>query len=282
MGSVFMGAELQMKRQEFRQYKAKSSRTAQQEYEELKTRTIAALDKLGHQKFSAESGGYSLENWTRGVNLLLDEFEKKVGSTNLPPEYAEKRRKMNDCLSKPVDVSLIDEKMSELRQAQAEVLRRIDEGREQASSRIEGLQSELAKCSADLMEEKRRLSSAAARQQTAPFLKRLFGGNSKSAAEASEDKARELESKLNTLTGEILEQQKSLELIDQHPQGSSWAEEWGKLESIRPRLKQLEDEKLERVQLVREREEFTKSIANTISGLSSGRGTTEGGATPSG
>jgi hypothetical protein len=282
MESVFSGAEVQVRKQEFRQYRAKSSKTTRQEYEELKARTIAALDKLGHQKFSAESGGYSLENWTRGVNLLLDEFEKKVGSTNLPPEYAEKRREMNNCLSKPVDVSSIDQKMSELRKAEAEVSHRIDEARGQASSRIEGLQSELARCSADLAEEKRRLPSTAARQRSAPFLRRLFGGNSKSAAEVSEDKVKELELKLNTLTNEILEQQKSLKLIDQHPRGSPWAEEWAKLESIRPRLKQLEDEKLERMQLVREREEFTKSIASTISGVSSGKGMLEGGAAPSG
>jgi hypothetical protein len=271
-----------MKRQQFRQYRAESSRTTQQEYEELKARTIVALEKLGHQKFSAESGGYSLQNWTRGVNLLLDEFEKKVGPKNLPPEYAEKRRKMNDCLSKPVDVSSIDEKMSELRQAEAEVSRRIDEAKEQVSFRIQELQTELTKCSADLMEEKRRLLGAAARQRSVPLFNRLFGGNSKSAADVSEDKVRELESKFNKLNDEILEQQKSLRLIEQHPQGSPWAEEWRKLESVRPRLKQLGDEKLERVQFVREREEFTRSIAGTISGVSSGKSMTEEGAAPSG
>jgi uncharacterized protein YukE len=254
-----------MKKQEFRQYKTRSSRTARQEYEELKTRTIAALDKLGHQKFSAESGGYSLENWTKGVNLLLDEFEKKVGATKLPPEYAEKRREMNDLLSKPVDVSSIDEKISELEEAEAEASRKIDEARTLTSSRIEGLQSELATCSADLEEEKGRLSDAAAGQRSESFFRRLFGGDSKSTANASEEKVKELESKLSTLTNEILEQQKSLRSIDQRSSESPCAEEWEKLESLRVRLEQMEGEKLDREQLVREREEITASIADAIS-----------------
>jgi SMC interacting uncharacterized protein involved in chromosome segregation len=270
-----------MKKQEFRQYKTRSSRTALQEYEELKTRTIAALGKLGHQKFSAESGGYSLENWMKGVNLLLDEFEEKVGAVKLPPEYAEKRREMKDLLSKPVDVSSINEKILELGQAESEVSRRIDEAREQTSSKIEGLQSELAKCSADLEEEKRRLSDAAAGRRSEPFFGRLFGRNSKSVANASEDKVRELESKLSTLTSEILVQQKSVRSIDQRSSESPWAEEWKKLESLQVRLEQLEDEKLEREQLIREREEITASIASTISRISPGEGQAHGETAPS-
>lgn len=254
-----------MKKQEFRQYKTRSSRTARQEYEELKTRTIAALDKLGHQKFSAESGGYSLENWTKGVNLLLDEFEEKVGATKLPPEYAEKRREMNDLLSRPVDLSSINEKISELGEAEAEVSRKIDEARTLTSSRIEGLQSELATCSADLEEEKRRLSGVAAVQRSRPFFGRLFSGNSKSTANASEEKVKELESKLSTLTDEILERQKSLKSIDQRSPESPCAEEWEKLELLQAGLERLKDEKLDREQLVREREEITASIANAIS-----------------
>ena len=64
------------------------------DYNQLKTRTIIALDKLGHQKFSSEPGGYSLENWMKGVNLLLDDFEEKMGAARLPSAYAERRREL--------------------------------------------------------------------------------------------------------------------------------------------------------------------------------------------
>jgi hypothetical protein len=272
---------MQMKKQEFRQYKTRSSRTARQEYEELKTRTIAALDKLGHQKFSAESGGYSLENWMKGVNLLLDEFEEKVGATRLPPEYTDERRKMNHLLSRPVDVSSINEKISELGEAEAEVSGKIGEARALNSSRIEGLQSELDTCSADLEEEKRRLAGLAAGQRSRPFFGRLFGGNSKSTTNASEEKVKELESKLSTLTNEILEQQKSLKSIDQRSPESPCAEEWEKLELLQARLVQLQDDKRDREQLVREREKITASIANAISKIPPSEDGT-GEATPSG
>jgi uncharacterized protein with von Willebrand factor type A (vWA) domain len=271
-----------MKKQEYHQRKVRFFETTQLDNEELKTRTIIALDKLGHQKFSTESGGYSLENWIRGVSLLLDEFEKKVGAAKLPSEYAEKRRELTDCLSKPVDLSLIDDNMSELKQNEMEVVRRFDEARERTASRIDELQNELVRCTAELEEEKRRLSSEAAEQHSRSFLRRLFGGNSTSPASISEDKTKELESRLRTLPSEILEQKKSRKSIDQRSSESPWAEEWRKLESLQVRLKELENERSKKIQLVREREEITASIASIISRISLGEDKTEGDAVSSG
>lgn len=259
-----------MKKLAFHPHKIRFPETTQLDHDELKTRTIIALDKLGHQKFSTESGGYSLENWVGGMNLLLDEFEEKIGTAKLPLEFAEKRRELTDCLFKPVDLSSIDRSISELRQNEAGVVRKIDEARERTAFRIDELQNELARCSAELKEEKRRLSGATIEQHSGSLFKRLFGGNSNSSADASEDKANELESRVRTLSSGILEQRKSLRSIEQHSSKSQWAEEWKKLESLQVRLKELENERLERIQLVREREEIAASIASMISKISPG------------
>lgn len=246
------------------------------DYNQLKARTIIALNKLGHQKFSADSGGYSLETWMRGVNLLLDEFEEKVDAGKLPPEYTQERRELTDRVLKPVDLSSIDKSLSELKQSEEEVMRKLEEARTGTASRIHELKNELAKCSAELEEEKGRLSSLTAEQHSKSFFKRLFGRNSTALVKASEGKVTELESRLRTLPGEIQEQQKSLRSVDDRSSESQWAEEWRVLESLQVKLKELGNERLEKIQLVREREEITTSIVNTISGITLDEDNTEG------
>jgi hypothetical protein len=265
-----------MKKQEFHRRKIRFSERPKLDYEQIKARTIIALDKLGHQKFSAEPGGYSLENWMKGMNLLLDEFEEKMGAAKLPSEYAEKRRELTDCMSKPVDLSSIDNSMAELRQNEEEVVRRFDEARAQAAAKVDELRDEQARFSAELVEEKERLSAAAAEQRSGSFFRRLFGRRSTPPADASEGKVEELESRLRALPDEILEQQRTVKSIDQRSSESPWAEDWKKLESLQVRLKELENERLEKVQLVREREATTASIASAISRISPGEDRTEG------
>ncbi|HUI24294.1 MAG TPA: hypothetical protein VLY82_07895, partial [Nitrososphaerales archaeon] len=75
----------------------------------------------------------------------------------------------------------------------------------------------------------------------------------------------ELESKLASLPNELLEQQKQLKMIDLRSPESRFAEEWNRLDSMQTRLKELEQERLDRVQLVKERAEATGLIASAIS-----------------
>ena len=254
-----------MKKQDIHHRKVRFSEATPIDNDQLRTRTIFALNKLGHQKFSSEPGGYSLENWIRGLNLLLDDFEEKIGAAKLPPDYANRRRELTNWLSKPVDLSSIDKGISELRQSEEEILRKLDEARTQNSSRIDELRAEMARRSAELEEEKRRVSSIATEQRSDSIFKRLFGGNSKPPVDASENRVEEMESRLRVLANEILEEQKSLKSIEEHSSLSPLAEEWGRLESLQARRRELENERLEKVQLVREREELTASIAETIS-----------------
>lgn len=116
-------------------------------------------------------------------------------------------------------------------------------------------------------EEKKRLSSAVVEQDHRSLLGRLFGGSSSPTVAASEGKVEEMESRIRIIHDGVLEQQKHMTCID-HYSEPPWDEECAKLESLRVRLKELEDERLAKVQHAREREETTASIASTISGIS--------------
>jgi len=254
-----------MKHQSFHQRKIRIPETPKLDYDQLKSRTIIALNRLGQQKFSTEPGGYSLENWIRGVNILLDEFEEKMGAGKLSPDYLGKRRELKDLFSRPISTSSIDRGISDLIRSTADVEGRITEGRARLVSRVAELKSEQGRCSAELVREQEMIPGLATDQSSGSFLKRLFNGNSKTPVKDSGTKVKELESRLDVLSNEILGQQKLLKLVDQHSPESPFAEEWKALGSLQTRLEALESERLGMVQLVKEREEITSSIADTIS-----------------
>lgn len=256
-----------MKNQSFHQRKIRLPETSELDYDQLKSRTVIALDKLGHQKFSTEPGGYSLENWIKGVNVLLDEFEEKMGEGRLSPDYISKRHELNDRTSEPVSTSTIDESISDLTRNLAEVRGRIDAGREQLVSKLVDLKNERDKCSTELAQEQKRISDLATNQKPDSFFKRVFGGGSKASTKDPETNVRELESRIGALSDEILGQQGLIRLFDQHSPESPFAEDWKTVESLQTRLEALGSERVEKVQLVKERDEITASIAETISGL---------------
>jgi len=151
-------------------HKIRYSEPTKLDDEQLKSRTITALDRLGHQRFTLEPGGYSLENWIKGVNLLLDDFEEKVGVDKLSPEYVERRRELSDCLCTPINVSEIDTDIDSARSEEDETLRKLDGTKIQFASRINELQDELARRSAELEAKKKELpSNETARRQSEAF-----------------------------------------------------------------------------------------------------------------
>ena len=256
-----------MKDQALRKYRESLAETAEGDMEQLKERTAIALNKLGHQKFLDEPGSYSLENWMKGVKILLDDFEEKMGTKRLTAEYLEKRRELTERLSMPVDVSAIEKDTQELKQSEEELVRRFAEERARTASKIGELEGELARKSTELEKEKKRLSSAIVVQNHRSSLSRLFRGRSAPAVVVSEDRVEELESKIRELHDEAVEQQRRLRSIDLHA-GPPWAGEWARLESMRAKMKELNDERLAKVQHVMDREETTTSIANAISEIS--------------
>ena len=273
-----------MKNQSFHPRKIRIQDTQRPSFEELKARTINALNKLGQQKFSAEPGGYSLDNWIRGVNILLDEFEKEAGRERLSPAYLEARRQLNMRVSEPVSTSSIDGEISELRRKSTEVEGRIEAARAQVASRLAGLKDEESRRSEELASERDRISSQAAAQNSGSIFKRLLGGN-KQVAKDSGDRIDELQSRLDALPGEMAEQQRLLGSIDKRSAESPCSSEWNELESLQARLEVLEGERLAMVQLVKEREEIAGSIAKEISTMGPSEPTQqqgEGGSTAAG
>jgi hypothetical protein len=235
------------------------------DYNQIRTRTIIALDRLGHQKFPAESGGYSLENWVKGVDLLLDEFEEKIGWARLPVGYAEKRRLLMEYVLRPVDTTSIDNDISDLRQKEAELVRRLHEARARTNSRIDELQDELVRRTAEVEEAKAPVIEAKSPTRSRSFFKLIFGRTSESTEEVQQGKVLEAEERLRSLPNEIIEQQKVLKSFDQRSPDSPMAEEWRTLESLQSRIAELEGQRLEKIQLVKERQQITASFADMIS-----------------
>lgn len=252
-----------MKNQSFHRRKIRIQETPKLDHDQLKSRTIIALNRLGQQKFSTEPGGYSLSNWVKGMNILLGEFEEKMGLGNISEDYVEKRSELNNLLARPILTSSIDGSISGLKQNAAEVEGRIAEGRARLVSRVAELKGEQDSCTTELVREQERAPSLAT-ENSGSFLKRLFLGDSKTSARDTE-KIKEPESRLEALSKEVLEQQKLIKLVNQHSPKSPFAQEWKALESLQTRLEALESERLEKVQLVKEREEIASSIANAIS-----------------
>jgi chromosome segregation ATPase len=251
-----------MKNQSFHQRKIRIQETPNLDFDQLKARTINALHKLGQQTFSPEPGGYALENWIRGVNVLLDEFEEKAGAARISPEYLASRHNLNDRLSEPIPTSSIDEDISKLRSDMSHIEEKIEAERAPMVSRISELKAMQAECSRDLERERKRVADAPVEQNNNSLFTRLFAKNR--TTKNQENKIPELESKLSTLTSEALEHQKQLKMIDLHLPESRLAEAWKQLESMQTRLDELEKERVERTQLVKERAEATGSIADAI------------------
>ena len=198
------------------------------------------------------------------MNILLDEFEEKAGAAKLSQEYFARRHELNDRLSRPVPTASIDEEISELRKNMSAIESRISAGRARIVSEISELKAEQTRCSGELEREQRRVAGAASEQNADSIFDRLFGRN-KSQANNPESRIKELESKLAILSNEVLERQKQLKTIDIRSSESGFAEEWDQLESIQTGLVELENERVDRVQLVKERAEVTASMAEAIS-----------------
>jgi len=253
-----------MKNQSFHQRKIRIQEAPKLDFDLLKARTINALNKLGQQKFSPEPGGYALDNWIKGVNVLLDEFEERAGPGKLSPAYMASRNELNQRLSKPILLSSIDEEVSELRTNISGIEDRIEGERAHVISKISELKAAQARYSDELEREKARVTADTGVQSPDSLFDRLLGRN-KTPTKISESRIRELESKLAILPNEVLEQQKQLKMIDLRSPESRFDEDWKRLESMQTRLKELENEKLDRTQLVKERAETTGSIADAIS-----------------
>ncbi len=253
-----------MKNQSFHRKKIRIYDAPELDFDQLKSRTVNALSKLGQQKFSTETGGYALENWIKGLNVLLDEFEEKVGATRLSQEYLTSRNEANNRLSKPASTSSIDEGISELRARMSDIEGKVKAGRGLEVSRISELAVEQAQCLEELEQERRRVAGLTAGLSSGSLLGHLFG-RKKVVTEDSDNRITELESKLAALQNDANERQKLLRMMDLRSPKSRFAEQWNELEGLQARLREMQEERLDRVQLTKVRADATRSISDAIS-----------------
>ena len=253
-----------MKNQSFHPHKIRIYEAPKLDFDELRARTISTLDRLGQQRFSTEPGGYTLENWIKGVNVLLDEFEEKAGTARLSPECLGRRRELDARLSGSVSAAQTDEEIVELRTEMSRVEKKIEDGRTTTTAKIEELKAEEAKRLNELEQERSRLASVTRIQAADSFFGRLIGrGNAQAAS--PESRIEELQSRLAALSAEIVEQKELLKSIDIRAPGSRFAEDWVLLDSMETRLRRLDDERTARNQSAKERAELAGLVADAIS-----------------
>lgn len=239
--------------------------------EEVRSRTIIALDRLGHQRLSTEPGGYDLDDWLRSLNSLLDDFQEKVGAERIPDEFRNRLQLTLLSLAAPSSSSEIDVETEKLTQDEAAANAALEELERQEESRLASLREERDACARELKIEKARLAEIKEARQSRQFFSRLM--RTGPSTDQAEGKIVELESKLSRLEEEIERSRKAVSAFGGSgpgPTGSAHIEAQQKLESIRKRLLDLQNARQSTLQLAREREIATKEISDSISSLKLG------------
>ena len=271
-GGRRVAAKDKKKKQEFHKHKIKFSEEEHVDFENLKMRVSTALDKLGHQQFSAEPGGYTFHNWMTSFNLLLDDFEEKAGPTILPKEYYEQRQKLTADLLKPPDNKELDEEIKKIESEIESVKLRIASLNERASKRSQQKRDEKATRIEHLKEEQtesqRELEDAEGEVDRGEKKKsrfgRLFSGTA--SLEKMGDKISSLRARNQKISREIHaietksnpeEEQTDAEMEDQ----------LAVLEELHQKIASINLRKEEKSQLQEERAKTTQELSEMISSV---------------
>ncbi len=282
---AFGEKSVKKKKQDFHRHKIKLGEAAENhDLSSLKERTMLGLLHLGEQRFSEELGGYSLENWMKSFNLLLDEFEDQAGRENLSKNYFAKRLEMSSLLARSMSPSSeLDSEISKLREDELSLRNSIvslrekskaDKEAEERKERIKILKDEEAR-ELELLEKAKSAVSQKKKeiQDSSKWLKRVFGGSkpvSSVSLQALQERVRDIQTKIEGIEKKILDQRKKLEFL----QSTELADQSGdpdelqaKLEAINLKLQELESKKLEESQLLEQRKQVTTTMREEISRL---------------
>jgi vacuolar-type H+-ATPase subunit I/STV1 len=271
-GGRRLAAREKKKKQEFHKHKIKFSEEEHVDFENLKMRVSTALDKLGHQQFSTEPGGYTFHNWMTSFNLLLDDFEEKAGPTNLPKEYYDKRRKLTTDLLKPPDNKELDEEIKKI-ESEIELVRlRIASLNERASKhaeqrrndkgrRIEHLKEEQSESQRELEDAEDELEKGEKKKSR---FGRLFSGTT------SLEKIRGKISSLRARNQKITKEIHALE-TKSHPEeeqiDAEMEDQLGLLEELNQKIATINLRKEEKSQLQEQRVKTTQELSEIISSI---------------
>jgi DNA repair exonuclease SbcCD ATPase subunit len=264
------------KRQEFHKHKVKFTEEQHLDFEQLKARVSVALDKLGHQVFSVEPGGYAFDNWMTSFNLLLDDFEERAGGSNLGKDYHDARLKVTTELVKPPEtqdidweVQNIDTEINSVKAHMSELSKRVSEKRElrrETLARIDRLKREQLDSEKKFGEAARDLDRVKRKQS---LFSKLFSGSNDSSLDAAKKKVDSLKSKRE----EIHEDIQHLETSSKYS-GEQLANEIAvlkeKLESLQQSQAEWNAKKDEISQLSERRLQATRELSEIISSLKLG------------
>ena len=263
------------KKQEFHRHKVKYSEEEHLDFQHLKERTVVALGKLGAQVFSLEPGGYTFENWMTGFTTLLDDFEEKAESTNLPQTYFESRQCITSSLLEPVDTSDLDKETEEVSKQLSEqetTLSKLIENstnerskaHEEALSKLAGMKEEHASVGIELDQSKSELEQKKMEKKSA--FGRLFK-RSEPTLDSLQKKVDSLETRKNELETEIRKFQDEIDASATLHESSELTQARVRISELRSRLGEIEAKKLERTQLSEKRAEVTKELIDVISSI---------------
>jgi len=243
------------KKQEFHRHRQQPRGEGEQDADQLRSRVVASLENLGHQRLSTEPGGYDLQSWIRSFDSLLDDFEAKVGSSLFSEGYRQRRQTATAELSAAADLSTADRRIGELRARKAGAVNALAERKQGISARIGAIDSEVERLNA----EATNASGDGEEPKKQPsFFRRLFGGGQN----PSEDQVRsaEIASRVETLKAERASLEQDLERVDSSTEGPAQ-----ELVQIEAELATAEAERERTLQISEERErlagEFSKMVA---------------------
>jgi DNA repair exonuclease SbcCD ATPase subunit len=265
--------------------------------EALKTKVIISLSHLGEQKFSAEPGGYTFENWMKSFNLLLDDFETRAGPKNLPKEYYSKRLELTSSLYAPAsEVKDLDSRLNSIRDEEQNLRRaialkdakdRAEKEKTERDEKMNELEEEINASQAELDELKKRIATRKKEtKESKGFFRKFVSSLSKppdtTPIETLEARSSELDSKIQ------LNSRKISDLKIRNEKGELFlpddvASEKMSVDEMQTRLSEIisEIEKLEKSmqeiqQLTEKRKEVTQQLSDVISKITFAVQSTDG------
>jgi chromosome segregation ATPase len=260
------------KKQEFHKHKLKFTEEEHLDFEQLKSRVTVALDKLGHQVFSLEPGGYTFNNWMTSFNLLLDDFERKAGE-HLSREYYDSRLKLTAELGKPIDTSDIDPDITKIEdEIEATKIKMTELTRESNSkveehrkivSQIDHFRGERVTKENELVEATETLSRLRKKKS---FFSRLMSNQKESPEDSAKDKVESIQSEIDSIDGRIRELEENSVVTGEQSDDQFRAMK-ERFDGLQESLAELNEKKNERLQLTEKRIETTTALSGIISSL---------------
>lgn len=260
------------KKQEFHKHKLKFTEEEHLDFEQLKSRVSVALDKLGHQVFSLEPGGYTFHNWMTSFNMLLDDFEEKAGG-HLSKEYYDSRLKLTAELVKPVDTSDIDPEMKKIEDEIDATKLEMTESTRESNSRIDErrhIASEIDNLKAQRVSKRKEFEDASdallTLKKKRSFFSRIMSNGKESPIESAKEKVESIQSEIDSIDDRIKElEAKNVDDVQVSDDKLEAMKE--KLDTLQQSLADWNAKKNERLQLTEKRVEVTTALSGIIASV---------------